>query len=676
MDHGGCALEVGVASNRIVAVKGDPRGLLNRGYVCTKGKASAYRLDYPGRLRHPLRRTGPRGAGGWEPISWETAIGTIAERLAAVREADGARAVAFCQGMPKGLEHFVLIRLANTFGSPNVVAVQDVCHAPREISGGHTCGFYPVVDLRHPSRLVVLWGSNIDATNEEGGICRLLHRQRRQGTELMVIDPVETDLAKRARYWLRVRPGSDHLLALAFLHVIIAEGRYYREFVEKWTHGFNELASHVRRYSPDAVTGATGVPPELIREGARCYAAARPAALAWGNPIEQTENAFDAARALTCLMAICGNLDAAGGNIQPLEPKVLSLGRFVRADLIPDKRREMIHAHHGTIPRLMTVPPEHFRQAVLEKIPYPVRAAYIQCANPMLSWADSRRTRKTLENLDFLAVSDVVMTPTSAMADVVLPAATHFEFNDIGHYGLGHGVVLARPKVVDPPPDCWPDMKILNTLGRALCDPGLWYDDWQELLGSLLAPSGLTYDQFAGQGYLTGAERFEKYRDGGFRTPTGKVELYLSTAEKFGLAPLPGGSIPAMNPDYPLVLTSAKDPCYLHSSYRWIEALRSRSPLPMARIHPDTAAALGVGDRAPVRIETRFGVITQTARVTDSVPPGVVLAAYGWWFTDKDSSVGPDWESANYNMLTTSEPCGREFGTPNLKGIACRIRPA
>ena len=417
MDHGGCALLVGVESNKIVSVKGDPEGFLNRGYICPKGIASPQRLDHPARLTHPLKRKGSRGEGGWEQISWDDAIGIISSNLQSVKDQIGARGVAFCQGMPKGLEHFVLIRLANLFGSPNVVAIQDVCHAPREVSGMHTCGFYPVVDFHHQSRLMLLWGSNPTSTNEEGQICSLMLDQIKQGTDIMVVDPRKTELAAKAKYWLQIRPGTDQALALAFLNVIITENQFDEEFVRKWTYGFDELAAHVKAYTPEKMAEITWVAPELIRDSARCYAQTRPAAIAWGNPIEQNTAAFDTARALTSLMAICGNLDVPGGNIDASEPQVLSLGKFVRADLIPNKRKEMIHAHFGAIPKMMTVPPAYFRKAVLAENPYPVKAAYIQCANPMLSYADSRQTYEALNKLDFLAVSDIFMTPTAAMAD-------------------------------------------------------------------------------------------------------------------------------------------------------------------------------------------------------------------------------------------------------------------
>jgi len=676
MDHGGCSLLVGVRENRIVEIKGDPEGFLNKGYVCPKGLASADRLTHPGRLLHPMKRKGKRGQGSWERISWPEAIQTIVGRLNDIKNTSGAKAVAFCQGMPKGLELFGLVRLANLFGSPNVVGVQDVCHAPREVSGIHTCGFYPVADFHNPSQAIVLWASNPLSTNEEGQICSLVLKQIKAGAELIVIDPRKTDIAKRAKFWLQPRPGTDHLLALAFLNVILEEGLFDKAFVDQWTHGFGDLSAHVKSYSPEKTADTTWVPASSVREAARCYALSRPAALHWGNPLEQTIHAYDAVRALLCLMAVCGNLDVAGGNIQAEDPNILGLGAFVRSDLLPSKPKEMVHAYHGTIPKLMTVPPAYFRKAILDGTPYAIRGAFMQGTNPLLAYADSRMTFAALMKLDFVAVSEIFMTPTAALADLVLPAATSFEFDDIGHYGLGHGYVLARPKLVDPPEECWPDLKILNELGNALTLREHWHEDWRALLEAVLKPSGLSYSQFAERGYLQGPARFRKYLSKGFKTPTKKVELLLSQAERFGLSPFPQftGFPCEEDPAYPLVLTSCKSRFYLHSSYRWLESLRKHRPHPKTEIHPETAARHGISDGDEIVIETQAGSVNQVAHVTARIHPRVVNAAYGWWFTEAGVESLYGWDKSNFNILTSTERLGKAFGTPNLKGIGCRIR--
>ncbi len=675
MDHGGCGLLVGTKDGRIVKVKGNPGGLLNKGYICSKGRATAARLNHAQRLRRPLKRRGKRGAGHWDPISWSDAIGIIKENLNRIKATDGARAVAFCQGMPKGLDHFVLIRLANVFGSPNVVTVQDVCHAPREISGYHTCGFYPVADYRHTSRLIMLWGSNISATNEEGQICSQVWTQVQNGTELIVIDPRRTDLADRARFWLQLRPGTDAALALAFLNVVIGERLHDGAFVDAWTSGFSELSEHVESYSPERVATITDVPAGLIRKAARMYAKSAPAAIGWGNAIEQNTHSCDTARALACLMAICGNLDVSGGNVQALDPSVQAPGRFVRAKLLPNKTNEMIHSHYGTIRGLMTVPPAYFRKAIIEGIPYHVRAAYMQGTNPLVGYADSQQTFAALNRLEFLAVSDIFMTPTASMADIVLPAATHLEFDDIGHYGLGHGFILARPKVVEPPMECWPDIKILNTLGRELTGEEHWFGDYRKLLDEILEPAGLNFDAFCKLESLQGVKQFKKYQSAGFRTPSGKVELMLSQAKALNAPALPRFREPSdIKPEFPLVLTSCKDRHYLHSSFRWIDSLRRQSPIPLAQIHPQTAADHDIGNGDLMVIETAGGRIIQTAKISDAIKPGVIVAAYGWWFPEKTDAAQFDWKSANYNMLTSTDRLGKEFGSPDLKGIPCRIR--
>jgi anaerobic selenocysteine-containing dehydrogenase len=338
----------------------------------------------------------------------------------------------------------------------------------------------------------------------------------------------------------------------------------------------------------------------------------------------------------------------------------------------------MISARHGVIPRFMTVPPAYFRQAVLKDEPYPVRGYYGMCTNPLVAWANSDVTYEALKRLDFVAMAEIFMTPTASMADIVLPVAHQYEMNDIGHYGIGHGMILARPKIVDPPPECWPDIKILNELGKRISPPEHWHDDFESFLDDVVKPAGLTYRDFVTKGYLKGPDRFGLYKEKGFRTPSGKVELKLSTADKFHLKPLPefSGLPEEEDPEFPLILISAKSRYYLLSSYRWVEKLRQKRPSPLVEIHPETAAFHGIGEGDDVVIETKYGQIVQTARVTDIVHPKVVSAALGWWFPEGSAAAQFEWQKSNFNRLTSIEKLGKEFGTPNIKNIPCRIRRA
>ena len=683
MDQGGCRLLVTVEGDRIVKVAGDPAGPLNRGYTCVKGRACHTRLTQPGRLTKPLKRRGK--AGSFQEITWDDALAEIAAKLNAVKAEHGPGAVAFCQGMPKGLEHFALIRLANTFGSPNVVGPQNLCHMPREISGLHTCGFYPVVDHDKPWGCVMLFGSNPTSTNEEGQIHVQLLDQLKAGSDLVVVDPQRTDLAQRAMSmgergaWLQVRPGGESVLALNLLSVVIEEDLIDRPFVDQYCHGFDKLTDLVASFRPEETTGKTGLEAGEVRRAVRLYAQADPAALQWGNGVEQSPANFDVCRALISLMALCGNLDKPGGNIDAGQGPGAGLGPFVRADLMPKKYKDMVSAAHGVVPRFMVVPPPYFRQAVLKGEPYPIKAAYVQTCNPLLAYSNSPETEAALKALDLLVVTDITMTPSAALADYVLPAATHFEFSDVGHYGLGHGFILARPKVINPPPDCRPDIEIINQLAKALGLGEYWFDDYRKLIDDLLAPTGLSYAEFTEKSMLARPKKYFKYREKGFRTPSGRVELSLSKAEsgQLDFPALPKTWGPEEDPDYPLLLTTAKPADFMCSSDRALPALRDKRSGPLVKIHPDTAAAAGLQNGQEVVIETKAGAIVQTACVWDGVRPEVIVAEPGWWFPENRSPDMPagDWRRANVNMLTGGE-LSRAFGTPNMRSLPCRVRPA
>jgi anaerobic selenocysteine-containing dehydrogenase len=232
--------------------------------------------------------------------------------------------------------------------------------------------------------------------------------------------------------------------------------------------------------------------------------------------------------------------------------------------------------------------------------------------------------------------------------------------------------------VVDPPVQCWPDIKILNELGKLITPRKYWYEDYNELLDSLLAPAGLDFSQLVESGLLRGEDQFKKYEKSGFKTPSGKVELSLSQSSKLMVSALPEfNGYPEPEDDaYPLVLTSAKSRYHLHSSYRWLEKLRDRRPHPRTLIHPQTAAENGIDEGDDVTIETAQGQIIQVAHLSDGIHPKVIYADCGWWFPEDETEALFGWDRSNFNLLTTTENLGPQFGTPNLKGINCRIRPS
>lgn len=679
MDHGGCGLLVTVREGRVVKVQGDPDSPISLGFVCPKGLAAAERVHHPDRLRMPLLRKGARGEGVWEEIGWPQALEILSGKIKEAIRSFGAQAVLFAQGAPKGLEFWIMMRLANALGSPNVAGIGNMCHMPREISSVITFGFWPEVDYDHPPACIVLWGSNLDQTNEEATISSRLRRALERGSRLMVVDPRPTRMAKRADIWLRLRPGSDAALAMGIMKVMLQEGLADLEFLRCWSVGLEELKQRLEECSLEKVEELTWVDSDRIREAARFYGTSRPAAIQMGNALEHTAWAHQSCRAVACLMALGGNLEVPGGNIRPSPPRCIPPRDLVLAQKLQDRRKKMLSSPWNLHPLLATVPAQMATETLLSGEPYPVRVAYFQGTNPMLSYPGSAWVKEALGKLDFLAVADIFMTPTAAMADLVLPAATHLEFNDIGNYGLPKSFILARPKVVEPPGEAWPDLKILNELAKSLGLGELFWEQEGQILEEVLAPSGLTYRQFKESLVLWGPREYGTYLKKGFNTPSGKIELYCQQLAQRGLDPLPGhpGALDSeQHPsrEFPFVLTSAKDPVFFHSAYRQLASLRKISPEPEVEISPETAILLGLAQGDWVWVRTAWGKVRQRVRLVERLDPRVVCAAYGWWFPEKGMESFLGWEEANLNLLTSKDPpFDPLLGSVNLRGIPCSL---
>jgi anaerobic selenocysteine-containing dehydrogenase len=682
MDHGGCGLLIHVEDGKIVRVEGDPDSPLNQGTMCAKGIAQVERLSHPDRLRYPLKRAGAKGEGRWERISWEGALSTIAQKIQENVDRGEQRAIAFAQGTPKGLELYMMIRLANLLNVPHVATPGSICHMPRETAAVITCGFFPVPDYDHPPALVLLWGSNLFQTNEEGVIGSQLRRALDRGAKLITIDPRRTLLASRADLWLRPRPGSDLALALGMLKVIVEEKLYDERFVQDWTVGFEELKVLLQEYPLPRVSTLTWIAEDQIAAAARLYAGTRPACIQWGNALEHNINSVQTARALMILKAVTGNLDAPGGNVNRVGPAVLRPGELVQGKSFPDKREKLLSPEFRLATMMGFTPSQVIVKTILSGRPYPIRMMFIQGGNPLLSYANAAETFQALKNLEFLAVAEIFMTPTAQLADIVLPTATNFEFDDIGHYGMPHGFILARPKVVDPPEECWPDLLILNELGKKVGHEKSFWPSLRACLDDVLKPAGMNYEDFKKAGILKGKWTYKSYESRNFSTPSGKVEIYSSKFKEWGYDPLPvfreilgAPEVDAAGvQEYPLLLTSAKDPNYFHSAYRNISSLRKLSPEPLVFLHPEVAKRIDIREGDWARIETRMGTIRQKVAFSADLDPRVVVAAYGWWFPERKDLELCGWKESNINILTENNPPYEPtIGSTNLRAIRCRV---
>lgn len=331
-------------------------------------------------------------------------------------------------------------------------------------------------------------------------------------------------MAPRADVWVQVRPGSDLALMLGMLYVIIEEGLYDQDFVREWTVGFDELRERVSEYPPEKVERITWVPQDGLRAAARLYATSKPASIQWGVAWEQNINAFQTARAISILRAITGSLDVPGGDRNWTPPPIVKSAVFMLPDkLPPEQQAKMLGADEYKLAVLgQTLAPQLVTKAILEEKPYPIKVLYLHGTNPLVTLPNAEEAHRAMMKVDFSVLVDLFMTPSAELADVVLPAASYLELNDIGNYWQRCGLFWARQKVAQVG-EAWSDQKIINQLGKRLGYNEYFWEDVEESLDHILEPAGMTFEEFKRIGYLEGPQEYRKYRRKGFKTPSGKV---------------------------------------------------------------------------------------------------------------------------------------------------------
>jgi anaerobic selenocysteine-containing dehydrogenase len=685
--HGGCGTLLHVDGGRLVKVEGDPASPLNKGRLCPIGAATMDLVHHPDRLKYPMRRQGPRGAGAWERITWECALDEIAERLQAIKDEDGAEAIAL--GTGTGRHHIRWVsRFGHALGTPNWAEPGFAqCFHPRVNTSLLTFGDFPVCDFTSgtPPGCILYWGHNPVNSGPDGETRFNAQDAIRHGPKIVVVDPRETFLAKKADLWLQLRPGTDDALALAMINVIVAEDLWDHAFVARWTHGFDALAARVAEHTPEWAEPITWVAADKIRAAARIFTESSPAMMEWGCAIEHTPNCIQTIRAISMLPALTGNVDVPGGwvfgmhGLGPFPSLIENLSEAMNAKRLGADRFKLLCGEGAALPAAH-IPT--LLQAMREGELYRVRAFLVFGNNTLTTYANSALVHASLMKLDFFVVADLFMTPTAALADIVLPAASWPELNQVvGLPTIAANVVLAQQKAVQIG-ECRSDEEIFVALARRMKLP-VGTESVEEVLDQqLLAGCGMTFDALRAKGFHQPEMRFRKYQTDGFATPTGKIELYSTRFEEMGYDPLPYYTEPPESPlatpevaaEYPLVLTTGgRIPFFFNSEHRQLKRLRKAHPQPIAELHPDTAAGLGIADGDWVWIETRRGRIKQKAKLTEGIDPRVVHAEHGWWFPEEDGPEYGVWKS-NANVLTDNgPPYDPAMGTYQLRALLCRI---
>ncbi len=678
--HSRCGVIIEVEDNKLVRIKGDKEHPISRGHICPKGLAASEIINHPDRIKYPLKRIGKKGEGKFERISWDEALDTISERLLEYRDQFGAESVAISCGTTRGMPPWIMPFLSQ-FGSPNFCITVNYSLGPILMGMAAVSGAGPLADFAS-SKCIVLWGHNPEQSFP-GLFMQDIREGLKSGAKLIVVDPRGIPLAKKADHWLPVRPGTDVALVLCFINIIIKNELYDKDFVEKWTFGFEQLREHVSKYTPEYCAEITWIPADEIEKAALTYGKTKPACIAPGiGGACHSINSFDLARSLTILAAISGNFEVQGGQVSYVPPTGAKRNCYgsdysVSRNLKPKQIRKKLGAdRYPFFQFLDPQPPEPMYKAILEEKPYPVKAVGFFGHNPMCALGNSQHIKKALEVLDFLFIADYFHTPTTKMADIVLPAAHWTERDDVEDLAMKN-YVFCQPKALEPIAECRSEKQILIDLAKKM---GL-NDYWKTIEESLdyrLEPAGVTYEELKRVGNVSIPIEYKSYeKRKGFSTPTKKFMIFAKHLELLGVSPLPDYKEPPESPintpelwnEYPLILTTGNRilPFY-HSALRNIPSLRKYAPDPELQVHPETAKELGMNDGEWVYLSSPRGRVEIKIKYFEDTHPKVVHSPHGYWYGAENG-----WKRLNINILTDNQKTDPVTASLPLKGLLCRV---
>jgi anaerobic selenocysteine-containing dehydrogenase len=670
---------------RAVKVAGDPAHPVTQGFLC--GKVAKYldRVYAPERILYPLKRRegiakGPLTRGreheAFERVSWDEALGAISQRFEQVAEEFGPESILpYSYAGTIGVLGFGSMdrRFFHRLGA---------CQLDRTIcseAGGEAWKLVygkklgmPTEDFRL-AMLVLAWGANIHGNNVH--LWPMVEQARRNGARLIVIDPYKTRTAALADWHIAIRPGTDAALALGMMHVILNEGLEDREYIDKMTHGFSQLAQRAREYTPERVAAWTGMTASEVERLAREYATAQPAALRMNYGVQRSENGGTAMRAIAMLPALTGAWKHRGGGAQ------LSTSGAFKWDEEAVRRPDLAMASPlGRLARTVNMCKlgdalgghTAANQDCQQQSDPLIKALFVYNSNPGAVAPNQNAVRRGMERPDlFTVVHDLFFTDTTDYADYILPATTFLEHTDVqGAYG--HYFLQLSQQAIEPPGEARPNVWLFGQLAQRMgFQEECFRDTPEQIIRQALSigPDGrstnmemehITFEDLKARGHIPlgfhlqpETRPFQPYTSGELPTQSGKVEFYSEKLAAQGMDPLPGFVPPTESrwgeaaKRFPLEFLSRKADNYMNSTFAHLDGHRKMEARKSQRleIHPTDAGARGIADGDLVRIWNDRGELALTALFNASLPPGVVAGQLDW---AKLSATG-----GNVNALTS-----------------------
>ena len=615
-----CSLLAEVEGGRVLRVRGDPEQPFTAGFACAKVNRDAELVNSPERLQTPLRRIGPKGDGKFAPISWDKALDEIAARWQAIIAESGPLALlGYAYSAHQGqLNRGLMLGLFHALGTSRLIAgtvCDTCCEEAWNMTVGPAGGADP--EAIDESDLILSWGADLVATNVH--FWAKAEAAQKRGIKIIVIDPRKSRTARLADWHLQIRIGTDAALALGIMHILARDGLTDRAYIAANTVGFERLEAEVLpKFPPARVAEITGLAVTDIERVAQLYGAAKRSFIRIGEGMTRLARGGEALRAVALLPGVTGTYGRRGGGALLLTVPAYGWNYdAIRKPSGPTETRLVNHLRLG--------------DALLNMDNPPIRALFIAANNPAVTCPDAGKVRQGLLREDlFTVVHDPFLSATARYADIVLPATTYLETEDV-YRAYGAYWLQYAPAAVPPQGEARSNFRLAEELAERMgVADAVFRMDTKAAIGELWRGATGPVAQidlaavFHGRPINiapTGAQEF--------RTPSGKLEFYSEQLAKAGLKPMPD-----WQPDpqeardaarWPLRLLTAPGYFQAHTAYSGVAFLRRREGEPVCILHPDDAEKRGLADGAKVRLFNERGEVGLMLRVSDEVLPGVVL---------------------------------------------------
>ncbi len=637
-----CGVLAHVKDGRVTKITGNPAHPLSNGKLCPRGAGGTGLLYDPDRLKKPLVRVNKRGEDVFEEVSWDVALDKVAEGMLKLRDKYGPESLAL---FSHGYGGSWFKHLLKSYGSQNIAAPSYAqCRGPREvafeITYGQGLGSPEPLDIEN-SRCLALIGGHL-GENMHNTQVQEFSKAIDRGADLIVVDPRFSTAAGKARYWLPIKPGTDIALLLAWMHVIINENRYDKEYIDKHAFGFDELKAHVADKTPEWAYPHTGIRPELIRETARVLSAARPASIV--HPGRRTTWYGDDTqrlRAVAILTALLGSWGRKGGYLLPSNLEVPAFP-YTKNPYEPKPKADK--PSDTTYPLANEALASGLCDATMRgDFPYNMKGWLVYGSNLLQSLPKPSQTIEAIQKLDFIVSVDVLPSEICGWSDVVLPESTYLErCDDVWSPYYKKPFLAVRQPVIEPmyesKPGWWIAREIAHRIGLEDYFP---WENAEEYSRHRVKQAGYDCDVIRETGVQLGEKVPVTEEEGlalSFDTRSGKIELYSEDLKNLGFHPIPE-YVPQDEPPAGMFrLLFGRAPMHTFGRTTNNRFLSQTYPENELWIHPKAARALPGFEGETLRTGDRVMLVNQDdvkslpirLRVTERIRGDCVYMVHGW----------------------------------------------